>query len=62
MTMAFRVEVRGEDRTCTTVAEVSGNYQRLVQIAVARKTLPLRFVPFETYGDPLSHRYAFDLR
>lgn len=61
MTRAFRLEARGEDGTWGVVAECADNHQRLVRMPVGRFTRALRLVPLQTWGDPSSHLFAFDL-
>jgi hypothetical protein len=44
-----------------TVEEIRGNYQRLVRVAMDRKTLGIRFVPKKAWGEHKVHLLAFDL-
>jgi hypothetical protein len=62
MTRAFRVEALGANGQWTVVARKDSNYQRLVRMPLAVDARAVRFIPEATWGAPMSHLFAFDVK
>ena len=57
---AFRVEAREQD-DWQVIAQVRGNYQRLVRIDSDVTARAVRLVPEATWGAPMAHLFAWDV-
>jgi hypothetical protein len=57
----FRVQARHPDGTWRTLAEVKGNYQRLVRLDIPTVTTAIRIVIDKTHGNETVNVYAADI-
>ncbi len=58
----FRIETTEDGAQWTPVPCPTPNRQRLVNVAVNRPVLAVRFVPLATHGAPTARVFAFDVR
>jgi len=56
----FRIEAQDSAGNWNTVAEITNNWQRLVQMPITVQTRALRFVPLSTWGAEDAHVFAFE--
>lgn len=61
MTRRFRIEAEEVAGKWKVVFRESNNYQRLVKINISLETTAVRLIPEETWGEKLSHIFAWDL-
>jgi hypothetical protein len=59
---AFRIETQRADGSWQVSAQVASNYQRLVRVPLAVRASGVRLVPLETWGAPMAHLFAFEVR
>ncbi len=50
------------DDDLATVAQVKGNYQRLVRVSINTTADRVRLIPEETWGSDVARCFAWDIR
>ena len=60
----FLIQAQSLDGSWLTLADVKGNYQRLVrcQLELAEAVTAVRFVPLASWGSPDFHVFSFDVQ
>ena len=62
MTRAFRIEALTDDGSWRMVTRENNNYQRLLRLPLDVETVAVRLLPEQTWGAPIAHLFAWEVK